>query len=227
MISNELDIAPHRSALARQGRVQVQGFLQPDAALRLADCLRREVPWSTAERGQPDSPPWTGETLQHRMPAAYRTAAAGFHYVYDRYLMVEAMKAGRDPHLVLHAVLEFFNSAPFLDFIRDFTGDTQLNMVGAQATRYLPGQFLRVHDDRHEDEGRRYAYVLNLSRHWEADWGGLLHFVNEDGSPRDAFLPLWNSLSLFKVPAKHHVGLVAPWAREPRLAITGWWHAKG
>lgn len=226
MISNELDIAPHRSALARQGRVQVQGFLQPDAALRLADCLRREVPWSTAERGQPDSPPWTGETLQHRMPAAYRTAAAGFHYVYDRYLMVEAMKAGRDPHLVLHAVLEFFNSAPFLDFIRDFTGDTQLNMVGAQATRYLPGQFLRVHDDRHEDEGRRYAYVLNLSRHWEADWGGLLHFVNEDGSPRDAFLPLWNSLSLFKVPAKHHVGLVAPWAREPRLAITGWWHAK-
>lgn len=227
MISNELDIAPYRSALARQGRVQVQGFLQPDAALRLADCLRREVPWSTAERGQPDSPPWTGETLQHRMPAAYRTAAAGFHYVYDRYLMVEAMKAGRDPHLVLHAVLEFFNSAPFLDFIRDFTGDTQLNMVGAQATRYLPGQFLRVHDDRHEEEGRRYAYVLNLSRHWEADWGGLLHFVNDDGSPRDAFLPLWNSLSLFKVPAKHHVGLVAPWAREPRLAITGWWHAKG
>jgi hypothetical protein len=22
------------------------------------------------------------------------------------------------------------------------------------------------------------------------------------------------------------VGLVAPWAQEPRLAITGWWHAK-
>jgi len=225
MISNELDIAPYRSALARHGRVQVQDFLQPDAALRLADCLRREVPWSTAERGLPDSPPWTGDALRQRMPAAYSTAAAGFHYVYDRYLMVEAMKAGRDPQLVLHAVLEFFNSPPFLAFIREFSGDHELNMVGAQATRYLPGQFLRMHDDRHEEEGRRFAYVLNLSRSWEADWGGLLHF-DEDGGAHEAFLPRWNSLSVFKVPARHHVGVVAPWAREPRLSITGWWHAK-
>jgi SM-20-related protein len=226
MISNDLDIAPYRLQLARQGRVQVQNFLQPDAAERLADCLRREVPWSTAERGQPDSPAWNAETARERMPAAYRRAAEGFHFVYDRYLMLEAMKAGRDPQLVLHAVLEFFNSPPFLGFIRDFTGDRELAMVGAQATRYLPGQFLRAHDDRHEDEARRYAYVLNLSRHWQPDWGGLLNFVDEAGQPDGAFLPRWNSLSLFKVPAVHHVGVVAPWAAEPRLAITGWWHAR-
>ena len=226
MISNELDIEPYRQTLARQGRVQIRDFLQPDAAERLATCLRHDVPWSTAERGLPDTPPWTGDTLRERMPAAYRTAASGFHYVYDRYLMVEALKAGRDPQLPLHTVLRFFNSPPFLDFIRDFSGDRELGMVGAQATRYLPGQFLRTHDDRHEEEGRRYAYVLNLSRQWEADWGGLLHFVDDDGAARDAFVPRWNSLSLFKVPARHYVGVVAPWALEPRLAITGWWHAK-
>jgi Rps23 Pro-64 3,4-dihydroxylase Tpa1-like proline 4-hydroxylase len=135
------------------------------------------------------------------------------------------MKAGRDPHLPLHAVLEFFNGPQFLEFIRRFTGDRELAMVGAQATRYLPGQFLRMHDDRHDDENRRYAYVLNLSRDWQADWGGLLHFVDADGGAREAFLPRFNSLSLFKVPAQHFVGLVAPWAQQPRLAITGWWHA--
>ncbi len=226
MISNELDFEPYGLALARDGRVQIPGFLQADAAERLAACLGNDVPWVTAERGLPDSPPWQGQTLAERTAAAHQRAAAGFHFVYDRYLIVEAMKAGRHPGLLVHVALEFFNSPPFLAFIRDFTGDRELTMVGAQATRYLPGQFLRLHDDRHEEEGRRYAYVLNLSRRWEADWGGLLHFVNEDGSPRGAFLPLWNSLSLFKVPAKHHVGLVAPWAREPRLAITGWWHAK-
>jgi Rps23 Pro-64 3,4-dihydroxylase Tpa1-like proline 4-hydroxylase len=226
MISNELDIEPYRQALARDGRVQVPGFLQAAAAERLADCLRREVPWVTAERGQPDTAAWDAATRRERMPTAYQRAAAGFHFVYDRYLMLEAMKAGRDPHLVLHAVLEFFNGPDFLGFIRHFTGDRELAMVGAQATRYLPGQFLRMHDDRHEEEGRRYAYVLNLSRNWQADWGGLLHFVDSDGAAPSAFLPRWNSLSLFKVPANHYVGLVAPWASEPRLAITGWWHVK-
>lgn len=225
MISNELDFRPYRQQLAQQGRVQVPDFLQPDAAERLADCLRREVPWVTAERGLPDSPAWTGEVARQRMPAAYRRAAEGFHFVYDRYLMVEAAKTGRDPHLVLHAVLQFFNSPAFLGFIREFTGDAELAMVGAQATRYLPGQFLRAHDDQHVDEARRYAYVLNLSRDWQADWGGLLHFLDGDDRPIDSFLPRFNSLSLFKVPAMHHVGVVAPWALQPRLAITGWWHA--
>ena len=114
---------------------------------------------------------------------------------------------------------------PSGDFIRDFTGDRELMMVGAQATRYLPGEFLRTHDDRHEQEARRFAYVLNLSRDWEADWGGLLHFVDDAGGVSASYVPNFNSLSLFKVPARHHVGLVAPWARQPRLAITGWWHA--
>jgi SM-20-related protein len=226
MISHDIDLPTYQAALARDGRVQIPGFLQRDAAERLADSLRNEVPWVTAERGQPDSPPWTGATLAQRMPAAYRRAAAGFHFVYDRYLIVEAMKAGRDPHLVVQSALKIFNSPPFLAFIRDFTGDRELMMVGAQATRYLPGQFLRMHDDRHDDEARRYAYVLNLSRDWEPDWGGLLHFVEDDGSQREAFVPRFNTLSLFKVPKKHFVGVVAPWAQQPRLAITGWWHAK-
>lgn len=225
MISNQLDIRPYRKQLAEVGRVQIPGFLQADAAERLARCLRQEVPWVTAERGQPDSPPWTPEVARQRMPEAYRRAAAGFHFVYDRYLVVEAMRDGRDPGHLLHTVLQFFNSEPYLGFIRELTGDDSLAAVGGQATRYLPGQFLTVHDDGHQDEARRYAYVLNLSRRWQPDWGGLLHFVDEEGRQLDAFQPAYNSLNLFRVPARHYVGVVAPWAQEPRLSITGWWHA--
>jgi len=32
----------------------------------------------------------------------------------------------------------------------------------------------------------------------------------------------WNTLSLFAVPAGHAVSLVAPWAAQDRLAVTGW-----
>lgn len=224
MINPELDFSPFQRQLAQRGRVQIPGFMEPAAAAALADCLRDQVPWATFERGQPDAPPWPPGDA--RYDAAYARAREGFHFVYDRYLLVEARKAGRDPGLLVHAVLELFNSEAFLGFIRQLTGDASLAAVGAQATRYLPGEFLRQHDDRHEAEARRYAYVLNLSRNWQADWGGLLHFLDADGQPVDTFLPRFNSLSLFKVPAAHFVGLVAPWAAEPRLAITGWWHAR-
>jgi len=225
MISNELNVERYRLMLARQGRVQIPGFLQTEAAQRLHDCLLHEVPWTTAERGLPDIvAPAMPEAAQ--IKAAYERASQGFHFSYDRYLMVNALRDGRDPHLILHAVIEFFNSEPFFEFIRYFTGDSQICMVGGQATRYLPGQFLRQHDDQHAEECRRYAYVLNLTRNWQADWGGLLHFVDDAGQVEHSYMPLWNSLSLFKIPANHYVGMVSPWAKAPRLAITGWWHAK-
>ncbi|HET8817946.1 MAG TPA: 2OG-Fe(II) oxygenase family protein [Xanthomonadaceae bacterium] len=226
MINNDLDLAPWRRELLARGRVQVRDFLQPDAAARLHACLRDEVPWIVGERNQPDRPAPAFGAPDPALQDAYARAADGFHFAYDRYLMVEALKAGRDPGLVLHSVLAFFNGPQFLEFIRWFGNDPSINMVGAQATRYRHGEFLRQHDDRHEDEGRRYAYVLNLSREWEADWGGLLQFVDARGNVIDTFVPRFNSLSLFKVPAGHIVTTVAPWAKEPRLAITGWWHAK-
>jgi len=42
----------------------------------------------------------------------------------------------------------------------------------------------------------------------------------------EALLPRWNSLSLFRVPQRDQVTLVAPWAAAPQLAITGWWLAR-
>lgn len=140
-------------------------------------------------------------------------------------MMVTAYKEGRDPGLLLHRVLELFNSPDYLGFVQALTGDARIRRVNAQATRYRPGHFLRWHTDEDHDEGRLYAYVLNLSRQWQADWGGLLQFIDADGQVMGTFLPRWNTLSLFAVPAGHAVSLVAPWAREDRLAITGWFLA--
>ena len=117
----------------------------------------------------------------------------------------------------------FDSVAPeYIGFVRSITGDAAIRRANAQATRYRPGHFLRYHTDIDSSEGRRYAYVLNLTRGWQPDWGGLLQFVDDDGRIIDTFLPRWNSLSLFRVPAGHLVSMVAPWADEERLAITGW-----
>lgn len=235
MIDPQFDPAPWRAMLQRDGRVQVEAFLQPDVAERLRTCLQAQVPWTLALRDAAGA-----RTIDHAAYSALGDAAlaqllretaagargsdgeTGFRFAYDSYMMVTAYKQGRDPGLLLHRVLELFNTPEYVALMQSLTGDARVRRVNAQATRYRPGHFLRYHTDIDSTEGRLYAYVLNLSRGWQADWGGLLQFIDEDGRVLDTLLPRWNTLSLFAVPAGHAVSLVAPWAAQDRLAITGW-----
>lgn len=228
MINNELDLDRWRRELSARGRIQIPHYLQVDAANRLHACLANEVAWQTAENSSGIARTTVrGERLdpaQERalLDAAYQRARDEYQFVYDTYMLVRAAREGWDEGLVARFLLEFFNSPDYLAFVRHLTGDPGIASINAQCTRYRPGQFLQLHHDVNPDEDWRYAYVLNLSREWRADWGGLLHFVDAEGNIVDTFLPRWNSLSLFKVPYGHFVSLVAPWAREPRLAVTGW-----
>ena len=94
--------------------------------------------------------------------------------------------------------------------------------MDAQATRYRPGHFLTQHDDHAEGKDRLFAYVLNLTPQWIADWGGLLMFLTDDGHVAAAYTPRWNALNILKVPQPHAVSVVAPFARGARHSITGW-----
>ena len=232
MINNTIDVDHWKAQLATRTRVQVPEFLQTDAAQVLHDCLARDVPWSLAEYG--DSAPRThgreqaldDAAYREVLDAAYRNARDSFQFVYDSYMLARAAKEGWDPHLPVHAVLEFLNSPDFIAFARYLTGDDAINAINAQATRYRTGQFLTPQDDKHTGEGRRYAYVINLTTRWKAEWGGQLQFLDADGNVIDTLLPRWNTLSIFKVPQLHLVSLVSPWAGEDRLAITGWFLAR-
>lgn len=230
MINNDLLLEPWRARLRAHGRVQIPGFLQEPSALRLHQCLREEVPWETAQRsdavladGQDRSPPPGSAADEVALAATCLRAREGFEFYFDRYRMIDARRDGTDPQLVLHAVVDFLNSPQFLDFARQLTGDPAIRMVSAIGVRYRAGHFLRAHNDLANDEDRAFAYVINLSRQWSPDWGGLLHFLDpEQRRVVDTFTPLWNSLSLFRVPQPHVVSLVAPWAGSARYSITGW-----
>jgi Rps23 Pro-64 3,4-dihydroxylase Tpa1-like proline 4-hydroxylase len=106
--------------------------------------------------------------------------------------------------------------------VRTITGDARPRFCDAQATRYAPGHFLTAHDDKDEAKGRLYAYVLNMTAGWTADWGGLLLFLDEDGHVSEGYTPAFNALNLFRVPQPHCVSLVTPFAPRSRLSITGW-----
>ena len=233
MINNDLNINLYRQQLVQNTRVQIPGFLQEDAAVAIHGCLAEQIPWALAERSGGASRTISAEAYaamseqerQALLAQAYDRAKTEFQFSYDSYMMVRAVKEGWARNL-LHDVLEFLNTPEFLLFARRLTGEPTIDRVSAQATRYRPGQFLTRHQDEDVSEGRVCAYVINLSKDWDSDWGGLLQFHDADKRLIDSFVPYWNHLSLFRVPQSHTVSLVAPWAGSDRLAITGWFLAK-
>ena len=232
MINNGIDLNRYRQLLVQRTRVQIPEFLQTDAAEALHACLRDDIPFALAERS--DGVSHTLDAARYAamdeaarqalLQKAYARAKAGFQFSYDSYMIVRAMKEGWTPNL-LHTVLEFLNSPEFLLFARRLTGEPTINRVSAQGTRYRAGQFLTRHQDREDSENRVCAFVINLSKNWDSDWGGLLQFHDEHDRLVDTFVPYWNTLSLFRVPQSHTVSLVSPWAGSDRLAITGWFLA--
>lgn len=106
--------------------------------------------------------------------------------------------------------------------LREITGDPRIASCEAQATRFLPGHVLTAHSDRDAAENRLWAFVLNFTRPWKPDWGGLLLFHGPDGHVEQGFTPGFNTLNLFRVPQPHAVSQVASFAQGQRLAISGW-----
>jgi SM-20-related protein len=230
VINPDLDIDYWRRLLAERGRAQLSPILDPSSATRLHEHLRSEVPWTLAYREAGESQVlanagYAGQDYAQRKSFLERIALDArerYGFAYDSYMMVDAYKEQRDPGLLLNVVLEFLNSPDFLAFARILTGLSAIRRVSAQATQYSPGHFLKRHNDLDGDRDRLVAYVFNLTRDWQADWGGLLEFYDDQGSVIESFVPRYNSLSLFHVPQMHAVSLVAPWAMTPRLSITGW-----
>jgi len=231
----DLDRDAIRAEFQQRGRVRIDNALVPEVAERLRSCLLREVPWGLAYLGRDGK----GVTLrQEEMramdPAARRelnqwiqtSAKTQYQFAYETYMIVTAYKEGRDPHLPLHRFLEYLNSVPGNRFFSDVSGLDNLIKADAQATRYLPGHFLKTHDDSGSTRAREVAYVIGLSRNWQNEWGGLLHFLDGDDAVEDVLSPEFNTISLFRVPQRHFVSQVAAFAGEPRISITGWARSK-
>lgn len=224
-------------AFAKTGRVQIADLLTEEAARNLLQVLTRGTPWGLAWHAAADGPHNIPEPQLRALPHAaladiqtkLATAMRGTDYafIYAQYPMVHAYLEQWSPGGAHDAVVELINDEPFMELIRQVTGFGELTKADAQATLYAPGHFLAQHDDSHVAEGWRVAYVLNLcAAEWRPEWGGYLNFYDERGDIVEGFRPRFNALNLFRVPQRHAVSYVAPFAPQARFAITGWFRDK-
>lgn len=224
-LNPQLDLDACRTNFAKDDRLRLENALIPDDAQALAQLAAAQsfaqtlsdgsgTARVTAEDVQAMSPSHKAELRERLANAASR--GEGFHY--------ESVRLDGDGPPALAPFVSFLGSDTVLEFIRAVTGEP-VTGADAQATRYRHGHYLTRHRDQVAGENRRIAYVLGLSQQWHPDWGGLLQFFEEGGAPRDAWLPAFNTLSLFHTRHIHAVTYVTPFARAPRLSITGWFYA--
>jgi hypothetical protein len=120
---------------------------------------------------------------------------------------------------------QWLNSEELLNFISEATGEKYVRYGTIFASRYSSGSFLSPH---HDHQNGDIGFVLQLTKDWKPQWGGLLHFLDKETlrSVEGTEVPTFNTLTLFNIPDDggrwHYVSHVIPGLAESRLAVTGW-----
>lgn len=128
---------------------------------------------------------------------------------------------GDMPSDSMRQVSEFLNGVNFINTCKNITGIHDISRSWYSATCYDKGCFLGDHRDDHNPVNR-VAFVLNLTRKWKIDWGGFLLIGGNSNGPPRIIPPIWNSITLFRIPVDHSVTCVSQAATERRYAISGW-----
>jgi len=225
-----LDAATLGERFAARGRVHIADFLATEGAARLLAHLRERPDWILVinqedklfELDRAAQAALTETQKAQLDVAVHRSARGGFQYRYETIRVPDSTAARAAEPTPLTRFADFLASPAVLAFLRAVTGAGGIGFADAQATAYSPGHFLTAHDDDVAGKNRAAAYVMNLSTEWRADWGGLLMFEGADGHIEEAYVPRFNALNLFRVPARHCVSYVAPFAPWRRYSVTGW-----
>lgn len=228
-LSPDLDVAALNRAFARRRRLHIPGVLASASAETVAAAMETFDDWrlSVAAGGETFELPLRGRLAAEPGKQGWIDQARvdgsspRMQYVFDTRRLGFEAETGI-AHDAVSEVLDLLNGPDFIAFVRAVTGDDRIDFADAQATRYRPGHVLTGHDDAAAGKNRLYAYVLNLTREWRADWGGALVFEGPDGHMEEGFVPAFNALNLFAVPMRHAVTQVASFAPRDRLSITGW-----
>lgn len=114
----------------------------------------------------------------------------------------------------------FFSSEEFLSFIAQITGK-KLKSIDMSGFIYDDTDYLLPHDDRLE--GRKIAYIVNLSRNFAKADGGALQLFKGKKIVK-SITPAYNTLTMFEVSSKslHRVEEVR--SNKKRVSFAGWFH---
>lgn len=117
-----------------------------------------------------------------------------------------------------------FESRDLIQVVRQITGKDISGINSFFSSCYENGDFLA----RHSDEGNGIVgFVYYVTQNWEEAWGGNIEFVERKTLQTHAsHFPNYNNLLLFSIKdlphIQHEVKMISEYAKEKRLAFSGW-----
>jgi|TARA_R110001592_G_scaffold3085_2_gene17213 Rps23 Pro-64 3,4-dihydroxylase Tpa1-like proline 4-hydroxylase len=234
LINPKLDLSTLKNTFKDKGYVVIDNYLKEDVAEKLHNFFSYEMPsdwWSVATYPSLENydkvsyyrnTPEESENIKlARRYAEQEFGLNNFSYSFHRTL---------DNHFddcdcYECQIRKFLNDKESHDLISEVTN---LKITGSNevfAACYVPGDFLSPHQD---SPNGIVGFVLHLTKDWKPQYGGLLHFLNDEGTiVENIEVPKFNSLTLFLLPEDkgklHYVSHVNPGSNEIRLSLTGWY----
>ncbi|HIO14908.1 MAG TPA: hypothetical protein EYN15_06935 [Chromatiales bacterium] len=224
MLNPDLDWAQIREDYVSNGFVRIHSFLQDEIAEEIHQCLAASVDWKLCMLGADGPVSYTIAEMQAIPPAQHQQmnaalmqrAANGFSYMYQRMDLVNSEIP------FLKRLYDYISGEAFVGFAKYVTDELEVNAVNGQASCYRGSSFLKMHNDDTDKENRKAAYVMGFSKGWRPDWGGLLHVLDKQHNLIDVQVPVFNSMTIFRVPTPHFVSQVANYAQAARYTVNGW-----
>jgi SM-20-related protein len=233
ILNPDIDLAAHREAFARDGRVRIPNILNRNLAEEIHAVFER-TPWRVTYRLNNEIVSLSGKDFQALTPAKrhelkngiYAETLKGYQFSYLHMPLTHSQSIAWDANQVVPKLHAFINAPAFMKLGREISGKSQIARADSIATCYMRESFLTAHPDAPIDD-RLVAYVFRFTKNWKIDWGGHLQFHDdENGQIVDSYIPAFNALTLFRVPQWHSVSFVTPFAMGPRFSVTGWFHGK-
>lgn len=225
-LNSEIDWENVQSNFAMNKRTRIDNIFDQNTSSQIHSILSSEITFSNAFLYEDQVRTASDDELnalssankQDLQRSLFTDAANGKGFFYGTY----RINSDAQVHPKLQEMFRWLNSDEILNRIQQICGKTNIVSANSQGTRYKAGDFLTRHNDINPREGREIAYVFNLTPEWHPDWGGLLQIFAQNGDAEEAYIPKFNSLSLFDVSLPHSVTYVTPFARQQRFAVTGW-----
>ena len=183
MLSRRVDTDTARSEFQLKRRALLRGVLIPEEAERVLSFFKNEMPeeswWRSTligdheERGPVNLRRFESNLREIEAAAerARRLAALGqFSYSFDRTIDDHHPKCA-----CLVCELRPLFEVSLRELLSTITGRQVGQLREAFAARYTEGCFLAPHLDTHQG---RIAFVLNLTKDWRPEFGGLLHLTS-------------------------------------------------
>lgn len=227
-----IDFDAHSHTYRQTGFVRIPNFFSEQTAQQIEKVLRQQIDWRLiyvdAQKGvqqlsKADMSTMAPEALRTEMQNVSALARRNTGFFYNGYHLTNTLKQSpADPHAI-HDLTRFLQSPDFLAVGEAVLGLQALTQVDAQATLFTPGSFLTRHIDEGSNNERRAAYTLSFTRNWQTDWGGQLQLINQQTTDvESAWIPRWNTLTIFDGRKVHAVSQVSTFAGDGRYSIVGW-----